>query len=236
MAKKKDSIALFELISKGQDAQHLPGWMDTKKQDDSSAGHAATAERSAIPPRPVVPVDAALEARRAPHLELSLSYTHSLVLILAVVVLLVFSFMLGRATAPSASPAEDEAPQQNGQVSAGLAQQQAAATTKLPERVRGKYYLVIQDMLGMSPQKLTEAQDIINFLAQNDVPAEVIQWGDRYIVWSLQSVDSPDTEQAKNMVAYVEQVGRRYKAQGGRYDFKQNKSGAWFMPFQGYQN
>ena len=233
MAKKKDSVALFEVISKSRERQPaggmgVPSWMSQPPQEPEGAEPLRPAEPSppgaALPKQPIV---STAEGR----LQLSLNYVSGAVIVVALVVLLVLVFWLGRVTA-SSGPAETEAPAANNQPLPEIASGQPTPL----QRVAGRYYLVIQGLLGIDTQHLEAANDIRNFLAAHGVPAEVRRYAGRpqqYIVWAYQGFDSSDSQDAQEHVRFIENLGQQYKAQGGRYDFRQgrieDRPKGWFI-------
>jgi hypothetical protein len=91
--------------------------------------------------------------------------------------------------------------------------------------VKGKHYIVIQDMMGKTEALKDEALKIAAFCTQNGKPASVILYLDKtYIVWSLTPFESDKDPAAKTYAADIETLGKQYQKQGGRYDFMQRKT------------
>jgi hypothetical protein len=196
VAKRKDSIALFEVITKRRSDANLsvPPWMGVK-------GTAGAEEPAAAPPaqaaaQPAAPGAASrawssLASGAGGQLTLKLSYTHLLlaaaVLALVVIVSVWAAYRLGLASSP-AKPPQANAPLTTkvplGQYvvgeNAGVAKSKsgspapaAAAGTPAPmaTRVPGKYYLVIQSIPGGGKAQMDEAGQIAAWCTANGEPA-----------------------------------------------------------------
>jgi hypothetical protein len=107
-------------------------------------------------------------------------------------------------------------------------------------RVPGKYYLVIQSLVGASKEDKVEAEQIMAWCAQQGEPATVATHTStrtgksRCIVWSLRPFDSPSSAEALNYARKIEALGKNYNAQYKRYDFRQQKDGKfdpWFWVY-----
>ena len=97
--------------------------------------------------------------------------------------------------------------------------------------VKGKYYLVVQGMRGMTDELRGEADAIAAFLNARGEPVKVMTFRGppaQYIVVSLRGFDLPDSPEAKRYLRAIEEQGKLYRGQGGRYDFKQGDNG-WFV-------
>ncbi len=260
MAKRKDSIALFEVIkNRRSDANlNVPPWMGGK----GSAGAEAYPPPAAAPKvqqapqaQPAGPGAASrawsrLASGAGGQLMLRLSYTHLLLagaaLVLVIVVSVWAAYRLGSKSGP-ASAAPDTTLTNRvpaGQhVVAGKAasnsgtQAPAVAPAATAARVTGKYYLVIQSLVGASKEDQAEAEQIRAWCAQHGEPATVATHTlartgkPRCIVWSLRPFDLPSSPEAQAYGRKIETLGKDYKAQYKRYDFRQQRDGKfdpWF--------
>ncbi|MGA2266077.1 MAG: hypothetical protein ABSH10_06560 [Phycisphaerae bacterium] len=99
------------------------------------------------------------------------------------------------------------------------------------ELKKGKYYLVVQGLRGMDSSHRADADAIAAFLNANGEPVTVMTYKgtpQQYIVLSKRGFDSPDSPEAKKYLRAIEEQGKLYKNQGGKYDFNQGESG-WFV-------
>lgn len=264
MAKRKDSIALFEVVTKRRSDANLnvPTWMGTK--GPTGAGE---------PPPPPPPPPASPASRPAGpgatsrlwssiasgaggQLTLKLSYTH-LILAAAVLALVVIlsvwaAYRFGLGTNPT-RPAESStmsqrtplgqrvvAPVKSGAAKSGSPAVAAALPAATAVRIPGKYYLVIQEMVGTSEKDQAEAQQIAAWCTAQGEPATVAghlipRTGKRFpIVWSLRPFDSPTGADALEYGKKIETLGKTYKAQYKRYDFRQQRDGKfdpWYTKY-----
>ena len=247
MARKKDSVALFEVISKSRDKHaesdmSVPRWITGSEEPEKPA---APEERPRVEP------DRAVPTIRKPHgpaepmfatsggrLRVSLNYLSCTIIVLGLVLALAGAFVLGRATAP-ASPVEKpgKTTPGAGQVK-GTPREARRPVTRMPQRVSGKYYLVIESLKGKSAKDLAEAKRIAEFCKQNGEPAEVRSMGTRYIVWSLTAFDSPRSEAAiRHARSIQDNLGKEYfnPAKNRNYKFLQMKDGKfdpYYLPYR----
>ena len=81
-------------------------------------------------------------------------------------------------------------------------------------RQAGKFYLVVQDMLGNGAWEFEEAGLIVKFLATKGFRADVSTLGEgprrRWCVWSLQPQADKDSKPAKDAIDKMEQWGWEY--------------------------
>ena len=233
MGKKKDSVALFEVISKSRQKRSeaglsVPQWMGRGVpvgEPPEPTDGPRKVELSSPRPAPMVSTEGG-------RLRLSLNYVSALVGIVAVALLMVLAFWIGRWSvhAPAGGATDTGADTAN---IAGQLQKQFTPAT--PSRVPGKYYLVIQGLQGMTQQKLQDAEDIVRWLKGYETAAEIRELAKykQYIVWSLQGFESSDSAEAMGFVETIELLGRRYKAdKGGKYDFKHRAGDPWFIPYR----
>lgn len=237
MAKKKDSMALFEVIWKTRPAQrdsgiNVPEWM--------KPGGEAPPDAEARKPDGEAPTEAAPIAPPA-RVTLSLSQAQLALAVVGLAIVLVVAFVLGRATVGSLTPAGD-APQATPAIDevaaydVGGSPQAPLAFPADEPRVSGRYYLVIQGMRGMTAEHRQAADEIVAYLRGEGVPAEVGTYSGKprqYVVWSLTGFDASDSPEALGYVGYIEELGQRYKARGGRYEFshrdREGRLKPWFQ-------
>lgn len=255
MAKRKDSVALYEVIGKSRQARAeagltIPAWMGRHRSDAlpvPAVPAVSDEDRLPVTLPPPVAKTAAATLTEPPvsisqgRLRLSLTYVICVAAGAALVLLLVAMFLLGRASAPSPRAEKAEA---------GAAAEASAGAipggTKAPPparsgivREKGKYYLVVQGMGGKSSELLTDARAIERFCRSKGEPVDVNEYTGsprQYMVLSGQGFESSDSQEAANYVAAIEALGKNYKAQGGKYEFKQRDVGGrlkpWFVPWK----
>ena len=106
------------------------------------------------------------------------------------------------------------------------------------QRIPGKYYLVIQGLLAAGDENEQKASGtkIVEFLAANGEKADVCYYQGtpkQWVVWSLQPFDSDTDDKAKEYAVKIEDLGKKFKAQGGKYNFKQHDASgnmkAWYV-------
>lgn len=158
----------------------------------------------------------------------SLNYLSAGVAAAGLVVVLLATFLIGRVTAPR-QVAATETPQGvpvKPDVLNTAGQGQQTGTPPAPsELVKGKFYLVVQDLRGNTEAMKDEALKIADFCKGNGKPAKVIIYGNRtYMVWSTVPFNSQNDAAAKAHAQEIEELGKKYRAQGGKYDFMQRKS------------
>jgi len=240
MPKKKDSVALFEVIARTRGRQ-VTG---TEKDREPSTKPADLQYVPTLPPTPheieppsEEPTPRAGVSEREPiariegnRLRLSLNHTSCVIISLSLLVLLLLLFMLGRKTAGIQKAAEpagfgsiENAPYKTGVLERSTPPSSPPEQTL--ERIAGKYYPVVQGLLGAGPQEIADAEKIQRWLESIGEPADVRQLGSQIIVWSLKGFDSPDTPKAKEWIKAIETIGDEYKKQGGKYGFEQGGTG-----------
>jgi len=270
VAKRKDSIALFEVIKNQRNEVNLnvPQWMGAK--DSAGAGEppplptAPTVQPAVQPAAPgALPGALSSAASRAwsrlasgagGQLTLKLTYAHCLLagagLALVVIVSVWAAYHLGSASIPARpaanAPLTDRVPSGQYVVAGqGAAKSGPPAVAPAPAatavRVPGKYYLVIQSIPGGGKAQLDEAAQIAGWCTANGEPATAAvysqtraskQWS---IVWSLRPFDSPLAANAQEYGKKIETLGKTYKAQYKRYDFRQQNDGKfdpWFVIYR----
>jgi hypothetical protein len=259
MAKRKNSPALFEVISQDRSKQgrkelKVPGY--ARRQEPAETGEAAvegqweatgaaeqtepTHEPRATAPRsrpePVAGAAEPLIRTEGGRLRVSLNYVSCSVALGAGVLLLVLAFVLGRASiSPERSPMSGET------VAAGMgaeteqpagddASEQAAGAVA-SRRIAGRQYLVIESMGGLTAELRNQADEIARYCTDVGHPATVAQSSTEYLVWSLEGFDSADSEEARGYAAQIHELGKRYRAlPGAKHDFNQRDESGLLKP------
>lgn len=253
MARKKNSVALFEVISKakdnrGRDEFRIPDWAGRQPQ---SADAAATESQDTPPSQPDYQ-RAGQEFASAPgdtapwRLTLTLNSVSCAVAAVVLIVLVGGAFWLGRATG-SAGPVRVAGVGAGGdkkETTSGNTAQNPKPPA--PKRVPGKYYLVIQQLPGKSTQDLADARGIEKFCKVNNTHAKVWQTSKYYYVWGFRAFDSYPATLAPEALTYakeIEKLGREYSRHaarsGGRlkrHDFRQRRGGKLEPHFKLYSN
>ena len=248
MVRKKDSVALFEVISKSrgkhqESGMSVPRWITGSEEPEEPA---SPEERLRVEPdrpaptmrEPSGPAEP-MFATSGRRLKVSLNYLSCTIVVLGLVLALAGAFALGRATAP-ASPVEKP-----GKTTAGTRQVKGPVrgtrppVTRNPRRVLGKYYLVIESLKGKGLKDRAEAERIAEFCKQNGEPADVQSMGTKYIVWSLTGFDSPRSEAAIRHARFIQDnLGKEYfkPSENRIYKFLQMKDGKfdpYYLPYRG---
>jgi len=227
VVKKRDSVALFEVISKSRRKRReaglgIPGWMGEDQEMPQGAPQ-GEAPGGTSPIGRAAPLGEPLVSTAGGRLSLSLNYVSCLVGVMVLVGLLVLAFWLGRATAGGA---QTDSPEQSGSVG-----KQAPASTS---RTSGYYYLVIQDLQGNTEDKKKEADRIVEFCKARGEPATVNTYKGSIVVWSLVGFNSPNEKAARDYAKKVEQLGQNYFQEYKTYDFRQKRAGRFdplFLPY-----
>ena len=247
MAKRKDSIALYEVIGKTRQVRAeaglaIPAWMGRQRSGAAmrQAAPAPTVEgtEQAVPERIAVPTGAPsvwaepMVSISAGRLRLSLNYLACVAAGVVLVLLLAAAFVFGRASVPYTQAGKGES---GARASAGG---QPAGTEIVREK--GKYYLVVQGMGGKTPDLLADARAIERFCNAKGERVSINEYTKeprQYIVLSAQGFDAIDSPEALRYVRAIEDLGKNYKAQGGRYDFRQSRDAggrvkSWFIQWK----
>ncbi|HUU58541.1 MAG TPA: hypothetical protein VMZ50_03270 [Phycisphaerae bacterium] len=239
MAKKRSPAALFEVIAQGKERRgegnvRLPAWVGPKAEP-AAPPPLPGAESAPGPAGPKLPQPAPrMVSTAANRLTLSLNYATCAVVAVGLLVLLAAAFWVGRATAP---PGTAQAAGLGGPGNAGKQQPPDNTKTTLPPSnwVPGKYYLIIQQLKGLTPQDRTDADKIVDFCETNGVYADVAQRGSHFIVLSYEPYESGQSTEGWQYARKVEELGRKYMTDGGgRYNFGQRRNGKldpWFIRF-----
>ncbi len=256
MKKNKDAPAMLELIQRagGNPADQLtvPAWMGGGKrplQAPPVQPPPAEPPPPAAPPRPPRPGRASEKLLTAEGKRLRVSITPGQAIAVGVVAVLVVVavFVLGlTARGLSSSPKPQGSggqPPADTSLRATVSPERRelpVARTPVPPApppgsepilVKGKYYLVVQGLMGMTEEHRADAEAIAAFLNGRGEPVGVMVLRGpprQYIVVSLRGFGLPDSPEAKRYMRAIEEQGKLYRSQGGRYDFRQGESG-WFV-------
>jgi hypothetical protein len=183
-------------------------------------------------------------------LRLSLTHNQGIIAGVAAVLILAVAFMLGRAAAPSvpavggkaerppAAPAVlKDQPSQKATVKANVpvGPTEAARNEQPQGKVevsqdleKGKYYLIVQGLMGNEPAHLKDAEAITKFCNEQGEPVKVFKLSDQYVVLSLTPFALHDSVEAKKFAQAIENLGKAYMAEHGKYNFKQ-RGGWWYQ-------
>ncbi|MFP4106449.1 MAG: hypothetical protein ACLFVU_10210 [Phycisphaerae bacterium] len=228
MARKKNSVAPFEVVQQARQEQQnlkmkVPAWMNKEEETGAAEQTQQPGQQGPPPlaeaprkPRPAAPrmADERMVEILPGRLKLALSPVILGIIAAVLILLLVGSFLLGRSmVATTAEP---------------VVKKPAAPTTW----TKGNYYLVIQEMAGNSAADRAAAEDIVQFLQNAGEEfreggihaglATIPRDGEKVlIVWSKDPFkevqDNPD---AREYVQDVKQAGQEYRRRGGRYGFQ----------------
>jgi len=247
VAKKKDAVALFEVISKTRQKRSeaglgVPRWMSSQADDSAQQPSAPPAASQAVSAPSAAPAREPARPRQAPRtapmiapegnrLKFSLSYYVCVGVLAGAVVLLALAFWLGYiAGSPDAGNGAQQA-KLGGQIPVppgSTGGNGGGPTQGTPTgRIAGKYYLIIQRLKGDTEADKAEADRIVSFCAEHGEPASVWEMpigshgGKRYFVWSLRPFDAPDDPKGLEHAGRVEEWGREYFARHSTYEFLQ---------------
>lgn len=251
MAKRKDSIALFEVIKNRRSDVNLnvPKWMGAQ----DSASQQESPELGPAQPGAAPKVWSRIVSGSSGQLLFRLNYTHcilaavGLVLVLIAAVWIAYAAGSGSHTtvAAGSGPMAKKVPP--GKHVLGNGSGKAAAKGEAPAvspsgRVPGKYYLVVQALAGIDNKDLAEAGRIATWCRDNGEQVTVAKYTHpnsarkRYIVWSLRPFNSRSGEETLAFGKKVEALGKRYFAKHKTYDFRQRTSTGKLDPwFERYQ-
>jgi hypothetical protein len=250
MAKRKDSLSLFEVFGRRQPAPPVAKPATALRPDvpgpaavwppalDGQTSAQPAQPQGDQPQRPTA--DPAGEAfgigRDGRRIQLTMTQTGWMIAAGGALVLLVCAFLLGRYSTPRPPGVPAIGPA--GGNAAGLGVKGGAPAINVgPEagapakRVVGKYYLVIQGIPDKTTKHYQDAEAIVAFMKENGVPADIRESKESYLVWSLDPMDKNDDEKALAYVKRIEDLGKKYKTKGG-YNFSQAASPdgkPWFI-------
>ncbi len=238
MGRKKNSVALFEVISKSKEKSResglgVPKWMGAESPDGMQAsGSPSPVAQGVQPPQGVRPPErrvvsphrAVVEGGR---IHLSVNYLTCGVVGAAFIVLLIGAFLLGRGTAGGGGPTKaglgTMPPLNRDVVPPGGTNNDGLTLPLVPAgRKAEKYYLVIQNLMGKTDSHKAEAFRIAKFCIDKGQSATVCMYRGNYIVWSAQEpMDSPTSETAMEYARKIEALGKTYFQMYRTYDFRQ---------------
>jgi len=237
MPKKKNTEGLFEVISRArasQDSPHtnVPEWMSSKppeQQTEAGAEGGVELEAEQAPPSPLrtrlrqLEIPRRLLAVRNARVTLSLNFVSCAVVALALATLLVSMFVIGWKWGTRSASADKPAVPYRTDVLGKKNLRRTVARQEPPERVAGKYYMLIQGLDGVAAEHWAEAKMIVDFCNKAKLPADIGQMRDpkRLVVWSLTGFDSADSRQAKDYAEQIKTLGKKYKVERGTYEFRQ---------------
>ncbi|MBA7471603.1 hypothetical protein ES707_06909 [subsurface metagenome] len=248
MAKKKDSEALFEIIARTRASQdpaaiNVPEWMSKKPpQQEAEAGVEPGQEPKAeqAPPKLLLKSEPtgsrqfqmppSLLAIRDWRVTVSLNFVSCAVLGLALLTLLLSMLVIGWKWGAASAPGPSEVPLYNPGVMGKKDPGDITPKPAAPQREVGKFYMLIQGVEGITERHKAEAQRIVDFCNEANLPADIGQMRDpnQYIVWSLTGFDSPDNPEAKEYAEQIKELGKQYKAKYRTYELRQAyPGGAW---------
>jgi hypothetical protein len=137
---------------------------------------------------------------------------------------------VGRAGNPDVSLRATIGPERGELPPAGI-ENRAGLPPGEPMLAKGKYYLVVQGMMGITERHRADAEAVAAYLNAKGEPVAVTVFPGpprQYIVVSLRGFDRADSPDAQAYVKAIEEQGKLYRSQGGRYDFRQGERG-WFV-------
>jgi hypothetical protein len=255
MPKRKDAVALFDLISKGRAQQpgpgqgtdrdaarpgtslNVPGWFSKRPAATPPPAGEAQAAPSLPPP---VPPSAFLSLPAAEPLfqvadgrvRISLNYVACATAAMGLIVLLGSAFWLGGRFGPrptSGSPGTGDA------LADRVAYRPAAGEANaLPKRIKGKYYLIVDRMPGVADKDQKDANAILDYLTTKGQPAVIVKVRperpgapERFGVLSLTPFEDRESRDALDFARRIEELGKQYVHPPGcnKYTFSQSRQG-----------
>jgi hypothetical protein len=251
LAKKKNSVALFEVIQKSKRSEggvSVPGWMEG--EGPGAPAPASPAAETGSAPAPASPrASEPLISVAGDRLRVSMTYRTGALAATGLVILLVAGFSLGwwggAASVTPQAPALGNGKPMGKHVLAGpnaKGVQPKPKPVAPGQRQPGKWYLVIQSMTGVEQQHLADAGQIVAFCKAQGHGATVARYNprsgkQRYIVWSLKPFDKAGSAEAQAYARQIEELGKKYRQAGGKYNFQQRTSPSakfdpWFEPYR----
>jgi hypothetical protein len=237
MTKRKDAIALFDLISKGKSERpaglSVPSWFSKRPAPPPApdAGQPDSAEPPPMPEpspfSPTAPYEPMLSVADN-RVKISMNYATGGVVVAGLVVSLLFVFFLGRYSVRTSGPAPATSDAAGGRDTSYHPGADPNAALNPGERVKGKYYLIIDRMKGMTDDDKQDAVAIADYCQKCNYPCNVVKYGTQcYAVLSLKPFDSPGSREAMDYAKAIEDLGKKYKPPQGRskYNFSQERSG-----------
>lgn len=248
MAKRKDSIALFEVIKNRRDDANLnvPKWMGAQ----GSASQQEPPEAPQPEPGAAPKAWSRVVSGSSGQLLFRLNYKHCILAAAGLIVVLIAAVWIAYAVGtgsqtktPPPGPGSMAGKVPAGKhVLGGTDGQSGTPAVSASGRLKGKYYLVIQALAGIEEKDLAEAGRISSWCKANGEQVTIAKYTHRnsskkrYIVWSLRPFDSRSGQDALTYAKTVEALGKKYFAKYRTYDFRQrtsaNKFDPWFEPYR----
>ena len=244
MPKKKNSVALFEVMQKtGEKRRGIGLGAPVSAGRQPAAVIREPDPLQSVLPRPTGIANGRFGAPRKPviyreagRMNFSLSWVTGSAAALGLLVVLGLVFLLGRWTAPTGSQA----------ARAGLpgALESAGEPGKSrwgsdPEWKKDKYYLVIQRMVGgadannyVTDKALhKEALEVADWCTRRGYPAGVAAWNKEIIVWSKTGFNAYRDAEAQTYAREVHDLGHdEYLKISRRWNFSQKRHDGVFDP------
>ena len=245
MKRKKNSMALFEVVAREKQKTHkavltVPDWMKRRPAANAPEQAPPIPPPADVPPEgqyagpqePAPAVEAPAPARRSGaaaaggevlsvsdgRVTLSLNYVSCTVAGVGLVLAILAAFLLGRASAP-----EVPAARAGKQPAARAGLRLGVTPPTAPQRISGKYYLVIQELGGRTQALKADAENIAAYCrAARDDNVTVFDDGQQYLVLSGKPFDSRTGDDTREYAGDIQTLGNRYKTDiNNRYDFNQ---------------
>ena len=243
MSKRKDAVALFDLINKGRTEQaspglNVPGWFSKRGAPAPTPPGAempeplpempvAEGQPPALPAAPVAAPQISSFAPAAPsepfltradgRVKFSLNYIACAATAMGLIAVLLGTFWLGRVTAARSNSALNPTPARGGGGDGNLTS--GAGGGAAPERVKGKWYLIIDRMAGRTDKDWDDAKAIVDYCQAHNEKATIVNLGTQcFAVWSLKPFDDPGSKEAMDYAKAISELGANYR---GKYHFSQ---------------
>jgi len=256
VSKRKDSIALFEVIKNRRNDVNLnvPKWMGGQgadaAQDPATASEPPQVEPPPVPqaePAPA-PEASALRTDESGQLTLKVSQRQLILAGTGLVLLVLLAGLIGYALGGGSGTPENPNPGgalkdrvppgkhvvagQSGGPGKGSPGGSKGLPAAAARRIQGKYYLIIQRLNGATTKDNNEGQRIKAWLANQGVPATVETYTTRskkkyYMVWSLRGFDNPRSQAAQDYGKRIEGLGKKYFSEYKTYNFLQRHDGKY---------
>ncbi len=230
MAKKKDTTALFEVISKARETQHqsgftVPSWMGTDKQPDENVKDEPSPKSKPVISKPVMSTGEPMLSIAGGRLRISLNQKAGMVAAIGLIALLVIVFILGRVTAGGKADVDSK--------DAVTGTKNGSGTVKKYQPVAGKYYLLIQKMNSSSTLDKNEAAFVVDFLRKNSrLEAWVADFQGATAIFAAEEFENGNiTSAVLNLASSFEKACAEYKRQyGTNYSFEQPRENRKMKP------
>jgi hypothetical protein len=241
VAKKKNSPALYEMMSRSKEKQAKgglvpPSWLTANAAGQRPAS-AAVVDRlpETQPPQQVAaegakPSTGMLGSRAAGQTAWRLPVPPKALVVGVAAVLVVALAVWGVAKVVAGKPSAASPAGGAGTGIVGAGAYAGPGDVAPADRVKGKYYLVIERLKGVSEKDWAEAKTIQTFLGERKyqgrpIVATIEKAGrnqDFYAIWTVSpGFDDPGSADAKAFALEVERLGREYSSKYGTYRFQQ---------------